>query len=392
MAQVSTGNLPIPNDTGANVLADINENLLALQSTNAGSQAPPVAKANQFYVDTSTTPDTLKIRGNADNAAFITLGNIETNFGMMPKTGGTFTGAITTSAGSQASPSLKISDDNTGFYEIGTNQIGVSCGGSLISSIHQNGITVASNKCLYLNNPNDNASVCLKSQSNLTSSWSLQLPNSDGNAGEVLKTDGNGVTDWVAIQGVPTGSIFPFAGATPPSGYLECNGDHVSAVTYAALAAVCSQTYNKGQTPPAGEFFLPDLRGRFVRGWDHGANVDQTANRTRGSEQGDRNLRHTHSTQHSATTTGGDHAHAIRGIRLNEMVNGVYVTLGSGQSYYASYANNDNVLTPAGTVVKTSGNLSLSTSISLTVNNDPVATGDNESRPKNVALIYIIKS
>ena len=50
MAQVSTGNLPIPNDTGANVLADINENLLALQSNNAGSQAPPVAKANQFYV------------------------------------------------------------------------------------------------------------------------------------------------------------------------------------------------------------------------------------------------------------------------------------------------------------------------------------------------------
>ena len=110
MAQVSTGNLPIPNDTGANVLADINENLLALQSNNSDSTPPAVAKANQFWIDTSTTPDTLKVRGNADNAQFITLGNIETNLGMMPKTGGTFTGEITTTAGSQVSPAVKISD------------------------------------------------------------------------------------------------------------------------------------------------------------------------------------------------------------------------------------------------------------------------------------------
>ena len=61
MAQVSTGNLPIPNDTGANVLADINENLLALQSNNSDSTPPAVAKANQFWIDTSTTPDTLKV-------------------------------------------------------------------------------------------------------------------------------------------------------------------------------------------------------------------------------------------------------------------------------------------------------------------------------------------
>ena len=51
MAQVSTGNLPIPNDTGANVLADINENLLALQSNNAYSSPPPVVKANQFWIE-----------------------------------------------------------------------------------------------------------------------------------------------------------------------------------------------------------------------------------------------------------------------------------------------------------------------------------------------------
>ena len=94
MSQVDTNNFPIPNDTGANVLADINENLEALQTNNAGGSAPAAGRAHQFFVDESTTPDTLKIRGNTDNAAFITLGNIETNLGMMPKTGGNFTGNL----------------------------------------------------------------------------------------------------------------------------------------------------------------------------------------------------------------------------------------------------------------------------------------------------------
>ena len=155
MAQVSTGNLPIPNDTGANVLADINENLLALQSNNSDSTPPAVAKANQFWIDTSTTPDTLKVRGNADNAQFITLGNIETNLGMMPKTGGTFTGEITTTAGSQVSPAVKISDTNLGFYKNATNSIGASVNGSIRLQVNVDGLLIfaqgGNTKALYLN-------------------------------------------------------------------------------------------------------------------------------------------------------------------------------------------------------------------------------------------------
>ena len=62
MAQVSTGNLPIPNDTGANFRADVNENILALQSNNSGDNAPSVAKAHQTWIDTITKQcDQLKI-------------------------------------------------------------------------------------------------------------------------------------------------------------------------------------------------------------------------------------------------------------------------------------------------------------------------------------------
>ena len=159
MAQVSTGNLPIPNDTGANVLADINENLLALQSNNSDSTPPAVAKANQFWIDTSTTPDTLKVRGNADNAAFITLGTIETNLGMMPKTGGIFTGAIRSTSGNEVTPAIQVGDSNTGLYLSSANVIGITCNGDITSSIHQDGITLNQGHGLSLNNNNESASV-----------------------------------------------------------------------------------------------------------------------------------------------------------------------------------------------------------------------------------------
>lgn len=388
MAQVNQNNFPIPNDTGANVLADINENLTALQSLNAGNSNPPVGNAHQPWVDTSTTPDTLKIKDAANNN-FITLGTIETDMGMMKKSGGTFTGNIRSTSGTEASPAVQIGDSNTGLYLSSSNTIGLTCNGDLSSTVHGSGLTINSNKRLFLNNSNESASIGLKCQSSLSASWTLELPNNNGNAGEVLSTNGNGVTDWIAIQGVPTGSIMAWAGAdgnSIPSGYFECDGATYSSTTYPELAAVCA-VFSAGLS---GQFRVPDLRGRFIRGWDHGANVDKTSNRTRGSEQGDRNQRHTHSTQHSATTTGGSHNHSIRKISLQPSIANVGITLGSGQSYQIGYATNEAGNTTA--AIGSSGNLSLSTSISLTINADPIVTTDNESRPINIALIYIIKN
>ncbi len=389
MTQVNQNNFPIPNDTGANVLADINENLTALQSLNAGDSNPAVGNAHQPWVDTSTSPDTLKIKDAANNN-FITLGTIETDMGMMKKTGGTFTGNIRSSSGSESSPGIQVGDSNTGFYLSSANVVSITCNGNASSHITQDGVTVANNKRLFLANTN-NASIGLRCQSSLSASWTLELPNNDGNAGEVLSTNGSGVTDWIAIQGVPTGSILAWAGAdgnSIPAGYFECDGSTHSSTTYPALAAVCA-AFSAGLS---GQFRVPDLRGRFIRGWDHGANIDKTANRTRGSEQLDRNKRHFHSSSYSVSTTGGNHSHPIRRIRLNENNGAVDITLGSGQSYNVGYSNNDGALVSAGSAVKDSGNLSLSSSMSLTIHNDPIATADDESRPRNIALIYIIKN
>ena len=58
---------------------------------------------------------------------------------------------------------------------------------------------------------------------------------------------------------LPTGAITAFGGSTAPTGYLECNGQSTSG--YTALAAIVGAN-------------VPDLRGEFVRGWDNGRGVD----------------------------------------------------------------------------------------------------------------------
>ena len=70
----------------------------------------------------------------------------------------------------------------------------------------------------------------------------------------------------------PTGSVYTFAGATVPTGWLKCNGALLSRTTYAALFAVIGTTYGAGDGSTT--FALPDLRGEFVRGFDDARGVD----------------------------------------------------------------------------------------------------------------------
>jgi len=67
--------------------------------------------------------------------------------------------------------------------------------------------------------------------------------------------------DLTGVEGVNTGLIIPWGSATPPSGFLECNGAAVSQATYAALYAVIGYTYGN---PGGGNFNLPDLADRVA--------------------------------------------------------------------------------------------------------------------------------
>jgi microcystin-dependent protein len=75
---------------------------------------------------------------------------------------------------------------------------------------------------------------------------------------------------------VPAGSIMPFAGDTPPAGYLLCDGSEQSQALYPELFAVLGYKYkNISLLQGFQTFALPDLRGRFALGRENMDNGNQ---------------------------------------------------------------------------------------------------------------------
>lgn len=76
---------------------------------------------------------------------------------------------------------------------------------------------------------------------------------------------------------VPTGAIFPFAGSTPPPGYLLCDGSEQNTASYPQLFSVIGYTYKPLlDLQGYNTFALPDLRGRFpigIEGMDNSNTV-----------------------------------------------------------------------------------------------------------------------
>ena len=84
------------------------------------------------------------------------------------------------------------------------------------------------------------------------------------------------------MSALPVGAMVPFPKGTVPAGFLEVDGSVQSAATYPDLAAYLGTTFNTGGEG-AGNFRLPESRGEFFRGWDHGRGVD--SGRSIGSRQ-----------------------------------------------------------------------------------------------------------
>ena len=78
------------------------------------------------------------------------------------------------------------------------------------------------------------------------------------------------------LLGTPVGTVITFAGTTAPDGYLLCDGSQYATTgTYANLFAVIGTTYGSS----AGNFYVPDLRGAWIRGFNDGT---ATYNNNRG--------------------------------------------------------------------------------------------------------------
>lgn len=180
-----------------------------------------------------------------------------------------------------------------------------------------------------------------------------------------------------AENGVPVGTIISFAGSLNkiPEGWLICDGTQLDGTSplYFQLYNMLENTWGGSGT----DFNLPDLQGRFLRGWDNGAGNDpDAADRTNlagdiigdliGSYQTDILGGHNHT---GATTTNGNHSHAMDvGLWHRSF-------MGEDGNAKTAYTLNNGMYTDA------AGNHS------HTIPND----GGNETRPKNASVIYIIK-
>ncbi|WP_390897941.1 phage tail protein [Yersinia intermedia] len=137
---------------------------------------------------------------------------------------------------------------------------------------------------------------------------------------------------------------------------MKCNGSVFNKTQFPQLALVY----------PSG--YLPDLRGMFIRGWDDGRNVD--AGRELGSEQLSDNKSH----NHNLITWGVTHT----GLG------------GSDVSIPAPPGGTPNGGTGLGTVpTQTLTGGSGSTYIATSA---ITASGGSESRPRNIAFNYIVRS
>jgi hypothetical protein len=143
MAQATDYSLA--NQSGANFRTELNSILSAVQTLNSGTTAPGNLVAHMVFLDTSTTPATLKIR-NAANDGFITLGTAATNFGLAGLSGATFTGDITLNAQSD----VRFADSDSSNY------------------------------------------VALQAPATVSSNVTFTLPSADGTANQALKTDASG--------------------------------------------------------------------------------------------------------------------------------------------------------------------------------------------------------
>ena len=113
---------------------------------------------------------------------------------------------------------------------------------------------------------------------------------------------------------VPVGTLQPYLGLVPPKGYLVCQGQLVSKITYSKLYEICGDTFG---TSTETHFYLPDLRGKTLAGYDENDTTMNTIGKLIGQKT------HIHTTGNHTLTTEeipehNHHVHlGLQSTRLN---------------------------------------------------------------------------
>nr|WP_238339997.1 phage tail protein [Citrobacter sp. NCU1] len=156
---------------------------------------------------------------------------------------------------------------------------------------------------------------------------------------------------------IPVGFPLPWPQATPPGGWLKCNGATFDKAKYPKLATAY----------PSG--VLPDLRGEFLRGWDDGRGID--SGRALLSWKAASVIDHVHEL---STWTGPNLVSGDVGASVNNTF-GLQVSKGDGGQLY-SWKDGK------GTTDNTKRNIP----------SDGVRSSSGDGSPRNVAFNYIVRA
>ncbi|EPR2465429.1 phage tail protein [Escherichia coli] len=161
---------------------------------------------------------------------------------------------------------------------------------------------------------------------------------------------------------LPVGVPVPWPSATPPTGWLKCNGAAFSAEEYPELAK--AYPTNK----------LPDLRGEFIRGWDDGRGMD--TGRAILSAQGDaiRNIYGEFKTVNTENCSIWESVGSFKGavVPLNPSTN---------NSYFSLIRSMVTERTDGAVYPKVIG-----------LDASRIVPTANENRPRNIAFNYIVRA
>ena len=161
---------------------------------------------------------------------------------------------------------------------------------------------------------------------------------------------------------LPVGVPVPWPSATPPTGWLKCNGAAFSAEEYPELAK--AYPTNK----------LPDLRGEFIRGWDDGRGMD--TGRAILSAQGDaiRNIYGEFKTVNTENYSIWESVGSFKGavVPLNPSTN---------NSYFSLIRSMVTERTDGAVYPKVIG-----------LDASRIVPTANENRPRNIAFNYIVRA
>lgn len=226
-------------------------------------------------------------------------------------------------------------------------------------------------------------------------------------------TMGKGVKDVYGRGTVPAGTVSAFAGATSPAGYLLCDGGAISRNIYSDLYAAIGTAYGVGDGSTT--FNLPDLRGEFIRGLDNGRGIDNDSFTFQAT-----------TTNGSANVTNADTTGLVAGMSItgtgipanttilsvtntttfvlsaNATATGNFVSLtvslarslGSFQNdqfqlHTHKYARLSNAVNSGSPTTAAISDWEGVGNVQSTDNPQPV--GGSETRPRNIAMNYIIK-